>query len=100
VGSVRDGWKYSSWHLYIIQIDFKKIGISRDFLIKKLNIHNIFPQVHYMPAFKFKKFYNFNESQFQNAMYYYKNCLSLPIYFDYSKKDQEIVIKNLINILS
>ena len=97
---VPDLQKYSSWHLYIIQIDFKKIGISRDFLIKKLNIHNIFPQVHYMPAVKFKKIYNFNESQFQNAMYYYKNCLSLPIYFDYSKKDQEIVIKNLINILS
>lgn len=92
--------KYSSWHLYIIQIDFKKIGISKDFLIKKLNILNIFPQVHYMPSVKFKKFYNSNKSQFQNAMYYYKNCLSLPIYFDYSKKDQEIVIKNLINILS
>lgn len=92
--------RHSSWHLYIIQLDFKKIGISRDFLIKKLNTLNIFPQVHYMPAVKFKKFYNFKSNQFQNAMYYYKNCLSLPIYSEFKKKDQETVIKNLINILN
>jgi len=92
--------RYSSWHLYIIQIDFKKIRISRDFLIKKLNTLNIFPQVHYMPSIKFKKFYNFNKKNFQNAIYFYKSCLSLPVYFNYSKKDQKIVIKNLINILS
>jgi dTDP-4-amino-4,6-dideoxygalactose transaminase len=92
--------KYSSWHLYVIQIDFKKIGISRDFLIKKLNILNIFPQIHYMPSVEFKKFYNSNKNQIQNAMHYYKSCLSLPIYSGYAKKDQEIVIKNLINILS
>jgi dTDP-4-amino-4,6-dideoxygalactose transaminase len=64
--------KYSSWHLYVIQIDFKKIGISRDFLIKKLNILNIFPQIHYMPSVEFKKFYNSNKNQIQNAIHYYK----------------------------
>ncbi len=92
--------KHSSWHLYIIKIDFKKIGISKDFLIKKLNTLNIFPQVHYMPSIKFKKFYNFKNNQFQNAMSYYKSCLSLPIYSHYKKRDQETVIKNLINILN
>ena len=92
--------KYSSWHLYIIKIDFKKIKISRNYLIKKLNSINIFPQIHYTPNTNFKKFNKLNKYQFKNAKKYYESCLSLPIYFKYSKKNQEIVIKNLINILS
>ena len=89
-----------SWHLYIVRINFKKISITRENLIKKLNKLNIFPQVHYIPAFMFKKFKHIKKEKFPNAYHYYKNCLSLPIYFDYSKKNQKIVMKNLINLLN
>ena len=91
--------KYSSWHLFIVKINFKKLSISRDNLIKKLNKLNVFPQIHYVPAFKFKKFNYIKEKNFPNAVQYFKNCLSLPIYFEYSKKNQKTVIKNIVNIL-
>ena len=63
---------------------------------------NIKLQVHYKPIFSFKyykKKYNYKEVQFPESNNYFKNSVSLPIYFGLKKNDQLRVIKAIKKIL-
>ena len=39
----------------------------------------------------YKKF-KFNDNKFKNSIFYYKNAISLPIYPELSKNDQDYII--------
>ena len=95
---------YSSFHLQLLMINFKKLKISKDIFIKLLNKENIFPQYHYMPIYKFIFYKNLNKNNFyKDTEKYYKSALSFPIYYSIKKKDlirifntvKKIIIKNL-----
>jgi dTDP-4-amino-4,6-dideoxygalactose transaminase len=93
----------SAYHLYPILIDFKKIGKNKVELFKLFYKNKILPQVHYIPVYRhlfYKKKFNINYSNFINAENFYKNAISLPIY--YSLKNYEIkkVVKVLKNFIS
>lgn len=90
----------SAWHLYIINIDFDKLKINKQNLINKLYNKKIIVQVHYIPTFLqtvFKK--KIKQRDYSNALKYFKNSLSLPIFYDLKKKQQDYVIKNLRSVL-
>ena len=80
----------SSYHLYSILIDFKKIDKSKknifDFFLK----NKISLQSHYMPIYKhpyYKKIMRININDFKNSETFFRRQVSLPIYFDL-KNDQ------------
>jgi len=84
----------SSNHLYILKINFKKLGVSRGKLMKLFKDKEIGTQVHYIPVpshpyFK-KKGYKYNN--LPNSYEYYQGALSIPLYYDLSKKEQSHVI--------
>jgi len=85
----------SSCHLFIISINFKKLKSTKDKFINFMNKHNIYPQFHYIPIFKFDVHKNLQVKSFKNSLIYYKNCISLPIYYDLSLKDQKFIISNI-----
>ena len=62
-------------------------------MFRFLNKHNIFPQYHYIPLYKFsfhkKKYFN----KFEGTEEYYKKSISLPIYYDLKKNDIAYIIK-------
>lgn len=89
----------SSWHLYIIKIDFNKLKVSRNNLIKFLYENKILTQIHYIPIFMFKNFKKTSKGKFPNALEYYNCCLSLPIYYDLKKKDQIFIFNKIIKYL-
>ena len=91
--------KYNCYHFFLISINFKKIKSSKDILIKFLNKKGIFPQFHYMPIFKFNFFKKKNIKLYSGATKYYKNALSLPVYYQLSKQKQLYVINNIKNFL-
>lgn len=84
-----------SWHLYIVRINFTKLKISKNQFIKILNKKKIFPQVHYIPSYRFKAFKNINKKNFKYSEVYYEQCLSLPIYYNLKSSEQNYVIKNI-----
>ena len=90
----------SAWHLYIININFKKSKLSRDMLINKLYSKGIITQVHYIPTFYFKAHGELKKFSYTNAKKYFNNSLSLPIFYELDKKQQDKVInfvkKNLL----
>jgi dTDP-4-amino-4,6-dideoxygalactose transaminase len=93
-----------SHHLFLVSINFNKIKSRKDELLKFLKKYNIFCQYHYIPIYRFKLFNKkINLSLYKGAEYYYKNSLSLPIFynlnFNYQKKIIEKIrsyIKNYI----
>ncbi len=90
----------SAWHLYIVNIDFKKMKINRRILIQKLFKSRITTQVHYIPTFNqpfYKNFYKKNK--FKNAKAYFNNCLSLPIYYDLNFKTVKNIAKKIKEII-
>lgn len=61
-----------------------------DFLFKK----KINTSIHYSPIHKhpFYSKYKFNDLDFKNSIFYFKNAISIPIYPGLSRIEQEYII--------
>lgn len=85
-----------AFHLFLLSINFKKLKTNKNNFIKYLLENKIKTQFHYIPIYKFKVF---NEKiklkHFSGTETYYKNSLSIPIFFDLKSKDQGYVIKKI-----
>jgi len=93
--------KLSSNHLYILNIDFKKIGKTRAYLMNEFIKKEIITQVHYIPVtshpyFKKKKY---KKTNLTNSYDYYNNCLSIPLFYDLSEKQQSHVISQVKKLI-
>ena len=89
---------YHTYHLYTILLNFKKLNISKNQLMKNLYKQKIGTQVLYIPVFLqpyYKNKYNFKNKDFPVSMEYYEQALSIPIFYDL-KNEQIKIIKNII----
>ena len=88
----------SSYHLYVVQVDFNSLPISKVELFNKLREKNIGIQLHYIPINKqpYYKKLGYGEENTPNMDRYYKECFSLPMYPLLSDEEQEYVIKTLM----
>ncbi len=89
---------YHAYHLFTILLNFKKLNMSKNFFMKKLAENGIGSQVLYIPVFLqpyYKKKYNFNLKNFPNAMHYYESALSIPIFYDITKKELKKVVNTI-----
>lgn len=90
----------SSWHLYVIKIDFKKINKVK--LFEKMKSKDINLNLHYIPV-HLQPFYHelgFKKGDFPNSEKYYQNVITLPLFFDLTEKQQEYIVKSLREVLS
>jgi UDP-4-amino-4,6-dideoxy-N-acetyl-beta-L-altrosamine transaminase len=72
----------SALHIFVLNIDFTKLKISRNQLIHKLREKGIGSQVHYIPI-PMQPYYRnlgFEPSDYPNAMNFYNSTLSIPIF--------------------
>ena len=93
--------KNSSYHLFVVKVDFSKLNISKVELFNKMREKNIGLQLHYIPINKqpyYKSLGYGNEDTPIMNRYYYE-CFSLPMYSSLSNEEQEYVIKTLFEIL-
>ena len=94
--------KFSSKHLYIIKINFKKIKKSRNLLMRQLLEHNIQTQVHYIPIpiHPYYKKLGYNLTNLPNSRDYYNSCLSLPIHYNLKKNELDYIIESVNELVS
>jgi perosamine synthetase len=91
----------SSHHLFVIQCDFKALGVSRAAYMQKIRDEGVGSQVHYLPIpmHPYYQGLGYTMSGLANAAKYYQECLSLPLYFDLTMPEQnhviEVVLSNL-----
>jgi dTDP-4-amino-4,6-dideoxygalactose transaminase len=89
--------KMSSYHLFLISINFRKIGISKNKLLKFLKKSKIFCQYHYIPIYKFKLFdKKINLHFYKGSEIYYQNTLSLPIFYNLPINSAKRVISKIL----
>ena len=91
----------SSYHLYVVKVDFSKLNISKIELFNKMREKNIGLQLHYIPINKqpFYKNLGYGKEPTPIMNRYYDECFSLPMYSSLSNEEQEYVIKTLLEIL-
>lgn len=84
------------YHLFLISINFNKIDTTKDKFLNFLKKKDIFCQYHYIPIYKFKLFnQKLNINSYKGAEYYYKNTVSLPIFYDLKVSSQKTIIKKI-----
>ena len=90
----------SAFHLCVIPIDFKKIKKNKENLMKFFLKKKIRLQQHYIPINKFSFYKSKIKGNFSNSDIYFKNSLTLPIYYSCTEKVIEKVTKNLNNFVN
>ena len=85
-----------AYHLYIIEVE-NRLG-----LYNFLRTQNIFAQIHYIPChlMPYYREFGWKEGDMPKAEKYYKHCISLPMYPNLTKQEQEFVIENIIKFYS
>ena len=91
----------SSYHLYVVQVDFGTLNISRVDLFNQLREKNIGIQLHYIPINKQPYYKNLGYGNEITPVMdkYYEECFSLPIFPKLSDSEQGYVIKTLFEVL-
>jgi perosamine synthetase len=88
----------SAHHLYVLQVDFNSLNISKYELIKRLVEKKIRCQIHYIPL-PYHPYYQklgFDPKDYPNSVNYYNKAISIPLFFDLSFEDQDHVIKSIL----
>ena len=91
-----------AYHLYPLQINFKKFKISKKNFFKKMYLNGIKLQVHYIPIHYqpyYKKKYSYKKGDFPVAEKFYENEVSLPIFYDLNIQTQKKILKIIKKIL-
>lgn len=84
-----------AFHLFLICIKNKKKLIKVK-LFNFLKKNKIFAQYHYIPIYRFSCFQKkINYKKFPNSEYYFRNVISLPIYYKFQNKFLKKIIKFL-----
>ena len=91
----------SSYHLFVVKVDFSKLNISKIELFNKMREKNIGLQLHYIPINKqpYYKSLGYGNEDTPIMNIYYDECFSLPMYSSLSNEEQEYVIKTLFEVL-
>lgn len=92
----------SAHHLYPVRIDFDAAGVSRAELMNQLRARGIISQVHYIPvpAHPYYRHLGFCPDSYPNAQAYYRQALSIPLFYDLTEEQQDTVIALLKELLS
>ena len=92
----------SANHIFPVRIRFSEIQKSRTEIMSKLMEQGIRTQVHYIPI-PLHPFYQkrgYGVTDLPEAMSYYEEALTLPLYPSLRFREQERVIENLIKLTS
>ncbi len=92
----------SSYHLYVVRIDFEKLFITKAELFHKMREKSIGLQLHYIPINKqpYYRSLGYGKEETPKMDRYYKEALSLPMYPSLEQEEQEYVIKTLKKLVN
>lgn len=93
----QEDFSYSSFHLYIIWINFEELKITQSDAFNFMRQKSIGVNLHYIPVYKhpFYQKLEFTYNYCHEAEIYYSGAMSIPIFPSLSIDDQDIVIDSL-----
>lgn len=93
----------SAWHLYVIRLNLEKIApLTHRMVFEGLRAAGIGVNLHYIPVHTQPYYRNlgFQGGDFPQAEQYYREAISLPMYYDLTDAQQEFVVKTLGQLLA
>lgn len=90
--------KGHAYHLFVVRIKFKELGLSRAIVMNRLKEAKIGTQVHYIPIHLqpyYRALYQSAPGDFPAAEHYYEEALSLPMYPTLTPADIQRVVEQL-----
>jgi UDP-4-amino-4,6-dideoxy-N-acetyl-beta-L-altrosamine transaminase len=91
----------SSWHLYVVRLHLGKINKTHRQVFAELREDGIGVNLHYIPV-HIQPYYQklgFQWGDFPQAEAYYREAISLPLYFGLTLRDQERIVASLKRVL-
>ena len=86
----------SCFHLLIANFNFDKLKKNKDFFFSYMLKQKIICQYHYKPIYRFKIYKkSVNKNNFKGSENFYKNCLSLPIFYNLNNNQIKYVVNNI-----
>jgi perosamine synthetase len=85
----------SALHLYVLLVDFPRLGTTRKGFMERLRQHQVGSQVHYIPVYRqpyHARLLGLAPASFPATEAYYERCLSLPLHHDLNDDEVENVI--------
>ena len=91
----------SAFHLYVIRLKLDQIHKSHPQVFKELRQAGIMVNLHYIPVHTqpYYRKMGFKRGDFPEAERYYREAISLPMYFGLSEAEQDYVVNKLREIL-
>lgn len=91
----------SSYHLFIVIIDRKKIKKSYNSIFNKLRKKGLLVNLHYNPIHlqPYYKKLGFKVNDFPISESYGRSAFSLPLYYDLTFRDQKKIVKTLLSVI-
>lgn len=92
----------TAYHLYVVLMDFTRLGMSRAEVMAVLKDNGIGTQVHYIPVHTqpyYRKTYGTRVGDHPIAERYYEQCLSLPLFPAMMDEDVERVISAVVQLM-
>jgi len=92
----------SSWHLYVIRLNLDEVKYTHRQVFESLRQEGIGVNLHYIPVHT-QPYYQqlgFQWGDFPEAEQYYREAISLPLYYGLSETDQDRVVIALKQLLS
>ena len=91
-----------SWHLYVIRVDFTKVCKSKREVFAQMAERGVALNLHYIPVHTqpYYEVLGHRPEECPNAMEYYREALTLPLYYGLSDEEQDRVVENLASVLT
>lgn len=88
-------------HLYVLRLNLDRLSCSRRQFFDALYAENTCPQVHYLPVYRHSYYekLGYQKGLCPNAEKYYKEVMSIPLYYSLTDGDVEDVIRAVKKIV-
>ena len=90
-----------SWHLYIVRVDFDKVKKTKQQIFDEMKARGVTLNLHYIPVHT-QPYYEklgHRPDECPNSLAYYRDAMTLPLYYDLTDEQQDYVVKSLSEVL-
>lgn len=91
----------SSWHLYIVRVDFSKINKNKKQIFAEMKDKGVCLNLHYIPVHTQPYYENlgFTKGDFPISEKYYEEAFTLPLYYALTNEQQNNIVSSLKDVL-
>lgn len=91
-----------SWHIYSVRVQLDRVKLAKKEIFEEMHKRGIVLNLHYIPVHT-QPYYEklgHEKDECPEAMHYYEEALTLPLYYSLTDEQQDEVVRNLKEVLA